>query len=93
MSSALISRNQCYGQHDPGISSRTFKTVVADGQALPFADGTFDAVVCQLGLQFFCDAVRGLEESRGVLAAGRYAAVCVQRLRLGTDVGHPGGHA
>ena len=59
------------------ISSRTFKTVVADGQALPFADGTFDAVVCQLGLQFFSDAVRGLEESRRVLAAGRYAAVCV----------------
>jgi SAM-dependent methyltransferase len=51
--------------------------VAADGQALPFRDGTFDAVVCQLGLQFFPDAARGLLESRRVLRTGRSAAVCV----------------
>jgi SAM-dependent methyltransferase len=54
-----------------------FCPVAADGQALPFSDGTFDAVVCQLGLQFFPDATRGLEESRRVLRTGRCAAVCV----------------
>ena len=28
-----------------------FYPVAADGQALPFKSGTFDAVICQLGLQ------------------------------------------
>ena len=32
-----------------------FCPVAADGQALPFKSGTFDAVICQLGLQFFPD--------------------------------------
>jgi hypothetical protein len=35
----------------------------------PFTDGTFDGVVCQLGLQFFSDPLRGLDESRGVRRA------------------------
>ena len=30
-----------------------FCPVAADGQALPFKSDTFDAVICQLGLQFF----------------------------------------
>jgi len=32
---------------------------VADGQALPFPDESFDAVLCNLGLMFFPDPVRG----------------------------------
>jgi ubiquinone/menaquinone biosynthesis C-methylase UbiE len=54
-----------------------FRPVVADGQALPFADGTFDAVICQLGLMFFPSPARGLEEFRRVLRPHRRAAVCV----------------
>src|SRR5262245_37729501 len=51
--------------------------VVADGQALPFADDTFDAVLCQLGLMFFPDPAQGLHEFRRVLRPRRRAAVCV----------------
>jgi SAM-dependent methyltransferase len=43
--------------------------------ALPFADGEFDVVVCQLGLQFFPDRSAALREMRRVLArGGRFAA-------------------
>ena len=42
---------------------------------LPFQDGSFDAVLCLQGLQFFPDKVAGLKEMRRVLrAAGRLAA-------------------
>jgi SAM-dependent methyltransferase len=54
-----------------------FSPVAADGQALPFADGTFDAVVCQLGLQFFPNPGLGLKEFRRVLRAGRRVGICV----------------
>ena len=54
-----------------------FWSVVADGQALPFADGTFDAVLCQLGLMFFPDPAQGLQEFRRVLRPRRRAVVCV----------------
>lgn len=51
--------------------------VNADGQALPFEDGAFDAVVCQLGLQFFPNPAAGLSEFRRVVRAGGMVAVCV----------------
>ena len=51
--------------------------VVMDGHALALRDRSFDAVVCQLGLQFFSDPVRGVKEFRRVLRPGRWAAVCV----------------
>ena len=45
----------------------------ADGQALPFDDNTFDAVVCQFGVMFFPDKVKGYSEARRVLRpTGRY---------------------
>jgi SAM-dependent methyltransferase len=40
----------------------------ADAQELPFPDGSFDAYVCQFGLMFLPDKVRGLTEARRVLA-------------------------
>jgi ubiquinone/menaquinone biosynthesis C-methylase UbiE len=33
---------------------------VEDGQALSFADCSFDVILCNLGLMFFPDPVRGL---------------------------------
>jgi ubiquinone/menaquinone biosynthesis C-methylase UbiE len=51
--------------------------VNADGQALPFKDGAFDAVVCQLGLQFFPEPAAGLMEFRRVVRPGGMVAVCV----------------
>jgi len=54
-----------------------FCPVAADGQALPFKSSTFDAVICQLGLQFFPDPARGLAEFHRVLRPGCCAAVCV----------------
>jgi ubiquinone/menaquinone biosynthesis C-methylase UbiE len=59
------------------LNGPSFKPVAADGQKLPFSDGSFDAVVCQLGLQFFPDPALGLREFRRVLRVGGCTAVCV----------------
>ena len=50
---------------------------VEDGQGLSFPDESFDAVLCNLGLMFFPDSVRGLSEFRRVLRTGGRAAVSV----------------
>jgi len=42
----------------------------ADALALPFDDGTFDAVVCQFGVMFFPDKIAGYREARRVLKPG-----------------------
>jgi SAM-dependent methyltransferase len=48
---------------------------VMDGQSLACRSASFDVVVCQLGLMFFPDASRGLQEFRRVLREhGRLAA-------------------
>jgi ubiquinone/menaquinone biosynthesis C-methylase UbiE len=59
------------------LNEPTFLPAAADGQALPFPDGTFDALVCQLGLQFFPNPGLGLQEFRRVLRDGRRAGICV----------------
>jgi ubiquinone/menaquinone biosynthesis C-methylase UbiE len=48
-----------------------------DGQGLSFLDGSFEAVLCNLGLMFFPDPLQGLSEFRRVLRPGRRAAVSV----------------
>jgi ubiquinone/menaquinone biosynthesis C-methylase UbiE len=50
---------------------------VKDGQALGLSDGSFDAVICSLGLMFFPDPARGLSQFRSVLRDGGRAAVSV----------------
>lgn len=51
--------------------------VILDGQALPFPDGRFDAVICQFGLMFFSDPARGLSEFHRVLRKDGWVAVSV----------------
>jgi ubiquinone/menaquinone biosynthesis C-methylase UbiE len=57
--------------------ARNVSVSVEDGQALSFADSSFDAVLCNLGLMFFPDPVRGLSEFRRVLRPGGRVAVSV----------------
>jgi ubiquinone/menaquinone biosynthesis C-methylase UbiE len=59
------------------VNHHGFWPIATDGQALAFRDGCFDAVICQLGLQFFPDPARGLTEFRRVLRPGGKASVCV----------------
>ena len=42
----------------------------ADAMQLPFADGSFDAVVCQFGVMFFPERSRAYSEARRVLRPG-----------------------
>lgn len=42
----------------------------ADAMQLPFADGSFDAVVCQFGVMFFPDKSLAFSEARRVLRPG-----------------------
>jgi ubiquinone/menaquinone biosynthesis C-methylase UbiE len=45
----------------------------ADAGALPFADASFDAIVCQFGVMFFPDKAKSFSEACRVLApGGRY---------------------
>src|SRR5512140_1585903 len=48
-------------------AGRQIEFVEADAQHLPFADGTFDAVVCLFGLMFLSDQVAALKAWRRML--------------------------
>lgn len=48
-----------------------------DAAQLPFADGSFDSVLCQMALMFFPDRVRALAEMGRVAGPGGRVAVCV----------------
>jgi ubiquinone/menaquinone biosynthesis C-methylase UbiE len=48
-----------------------------DVAALPFADGSFDAVLCQMALMFFPDRAQALREMRRVVRASGTVAVLV----------------
>lgn len=63
--------NQAMLDHAATLSSaRPIEWRQADAQQLPFADGTFDAVVCQFGAMFFPDKARAFAEARRVLRPG-----------------------
>lgn len=49
----------------------------ADAQELRFADGSFDLVVCQFGVMFFPDKVRGNAEARRVLRDGGHYLLAI----------------
>jgi SAM-dependent methyltransferase len=49
----------------------------ATAEALPFADGSFDAVLSQLVVNFLADAPRAVAEMARVTAAGGTVAACV----------------
>lgn len=51
----------------------------SDAEALPFAEATFDVVLCQQGLQFFPDKARALREMHRVLVPGGRLALSVLR--------------
>jgi ubiquinone/menaquinone biosynthesis C-methylase UbiE len=55
----------------------------ADAQELPFAEGSFDLVLCAFGVMFFPDKIRASEEARRVLrSGGHYLLVSFDRLAL-----------
>lgn len=58
-----------------GIGNATFER--SDAEDLPFADVTFDAAVCGLGLMYVPDPLRALCEMRRVLRPGGRAAAAV----------------
>jgi ubiquinone/menaquinone biosynthesis C-methylase UbiE len=57
-----------------GVGDR-IRAAVMDGQALTFADATFDAAISVFGVILFPDAVRGLCELRRVVRPGGSIAV------------------
>jgi ubiquinone/menaquinone biosynthesis C-methylase UbiE len=52
------------------VSSSRLSWQKADAQALPFPDGTFDAVICQFGVMFFPDKQKAYREARRMLKPG-----------------------
>jgi ubiquinone/menaquinone biosynthesis C-methylase UbiE len=52
------------------IVGATVEWYEARAEELPFANASFDAALCQLGLQFFEDRATGLREMRRVLRPG-----------------------
>src|SRR3712207_298978 len=72
ISPAMVERVRERLRGSPNVSF-----AVEDSQSLSFADGGFDAVLCNVGLMYFPDPGRGLAEFRRVLCPGGRAAVSV----------------
>jgi SAM-dependent methyltransferase len=54
----------------PAPAGATIDWHVGDAVSLPFDDGTYDAVLCQMGLMFMADRAAAVAEMRRVLAPG-----------------------
>ncbi|MEQ1715938.1 MAG: methyltransferase domain-containing protein, partial [Hyphomicrobium sp.] len=54
-----------------------FKTEIADAGALPFADASFDAVLCRFGLMFVPDAAQAVRELARVAKPGARVSAAV----------------
>lgn len=52
------------------LAARPVTWQVVDATTLPFADASFDSVVCQFGVMFFPDKPKALREARRVLRPG-----------------------
>lgn len=52
------------------IRSPHVRFEAADAQELPFADGSFDLLICQFGVMFFPDRLRAYREAKRVLKRG-----------------------
>lgn len=64
LNEAMLEQAQSVG------TSRPVEWRQADAAALPFPDGTFDAVVCQFGVMFFPDKATAFAEVHRVLRPG-----------------------
>jgi ubiquinone/menaquinone biosynthesis C-methylase UbiE len=60
---------------DQGVQNMRFERM--DAEELSFEDGSFDAVMCVLGLMYPADPQRAIEEMFRVLKPGGRAAACV----------------
>ena len=65
LNQAMIDVASARTPHDPRLTWR-----VADGTALPFGAGEFDAVTGQFGVMFYPDRPAGLRSARSVLKPG-----------------------
>ena len=65
LNDAMIAHARTWIPDEPALEWRQ-----ADGTSLPFPDRTFDVVVCEFGLMFFPDKVKGVREACRVLKPG-----------------------
>jgi SAM-dependent methyltransferase len=63
----------------PPVAGAAIAWQAGNAVALPFAERSFDVVVCQQGLQFFPDRPAAMRELRRVLAPGGRVALAVWR--------------
>jgi ubiquinone/menaquinone biosynthesis C-methylase UbiE len=79
-SPAILARSEAV---DLPVGSAPMEFVEASAEELPFGDASFDAVLCQQGLQFFPAQPEAVAEMRRVLRPGGVVGIAVWA------VGHP----